>query len=172
MDTVIQRIAELERRCSAAERANRIWRAVALAVLTAGAAAIGLGAQQGSTPVAATAGSKTLECELLRIKKNGKTFAELEARKGGGSLLMCDATGNPRYDVGFADNGAARINIVGPSEIYQYHLSLGKDGTFWESIRDKAHESQISTTIEPNGSVDAFLRRGNKKTQLFGFSTQ
>jgi hypothetical protein len=175
MDALIRRIAELERRCAAVERANRRWRAVALAVLTAGATAFGCGMQEGGRPVVAQTGvpvsvTKEVECELLRIKKDGKTFAELEAREGGAELLLCDATGDPRMELGFGDDGGPYINIVGPEGKFQYNLSVGKDGRVEELMRDKTGRiSEVSTLIEVDGSVKATLKGGNATSELYGF---
>src|ERR1017187_8716706 len=106
MNDVAERLVDLERRCAAAERANRHWRAVALPALTAGAAAVGCGAQGGGKKAEKVVPTvfKTIECESIVLKKDGDVMGEITAYKTGGDIRLNDAN-DTRLELGVASNG-------------------------------------------------------------------
>jgi hypothetical protein len=149
MDVVIQRIADLERRCAAAERANRHWRAVALAVLTAGAAAVGCGAQQTGP-----SNSEALECKRLRIREAGYVLAEIGMRPSGGvELAIFDRNQKARISIGVNNKGTPNLQLLDSSEKPRYEAALTSEGDVSHVLRDKDDRSSAWSRVTPNGAV-------------------
>lgn len=154
MDALSRQIEALERRCAQIERANRRWRGVAMAMLTAAAVALGC---------ASKAAQGTVECEQLIVRDGGKLLAMLGKAGGGASLSLCDSSEKPRATLSTDKDGASVLQFVNSAGKYQYGVALTANGRVSQEMWDKADRSGVLTKVFEDGTAMSMVVTKDKR---------